>query len=227
MEFLSIFLGAPSLWELGTSTPLLCLLLVMELGSVRWSGPDEIFLQRCCIAVGFSAWKGQYPECRSKAKCHLMHLRSHRAVSPSLEVSLVTISPKSSKKSAFRRNPPLGMLHFSCSWKSDSSFRWGWSFAGCKGAAILLYYQHVSLPSMSHGTSQGVAGQFFGPSHPALTLSHQSLWISAWCLFSGLLWLRPRAPHASMQKVVLSGFTLQIMQPFQTHLSSLMYSWQK
>lgn len=170
LELLNICLGTPSLWQLCTSSPFLCLLLVMGLGS----GPDEIFLQRCSIPVGFWDSKGQYAGCRSKAKCHVMNFRSHKAVSPSLEVSLGRISPKSSKKSAFRRNAPLEMLHFSCSWKSDSSFRWGGSVAGCKGAAILLYYQHVSLAPMSHGTSQSVAGQCFGPSHTQPWLCHTS-----------------------------------------------------
>lgn len=64
-------------------------------------------------------------------------------------------------------------------------------------------------------------------SHAALTFHASPCWISAWYLFSGPLWLEPRASHAPMQKVVLSGFGLQIMQPFQTHLSPLTDSWQK
>lgn len=46
----------------------------------------------------------------------------------------------SSKRSAFRRNPPLGMPYFPCCWKSDWSFRWGRSVMGCEHAAFLLYY---------------------------------------------------------------------------------------
>lgn len=225
LELLNIFLGAPSLWHLRTSSPFLCLLLVMRLGSVQWSGPDEIFLQRCSTPLGFWDWKGQYPGCRSKA----VSFNASQISQDSLPFFGSLFGENlSSKRSAFRRNPPLGMLHFSCSWKSDSSFRWGGSVVGCKDAAILLYYQYTALPSTSQGISQGVAGQCFGPAHIQPWLCHTSpCWISAWYLFSGLLWLGPRAPHASMQKVMLSGFTLQIMQPFQTHLSPRVYSWQK
>lgn len=224
-ELLNICLGAPSVWQLGTFSPFLCLLLEMRLGSVQWSDPDKIFLQRCSTPLGFWDRKGQYPGCRSKA----VSLDASQISQGSLPFFGNLFGENlSSKRSAFRRNPPLGMLHFSCSWKSDSSFRWERSVVGCKDAAILLYYQHIALPSTSHGTSQGVAGQCFGPPHTQPWLCHTSpCGISAWYLFSGPLWLRPRAPHASMQKVVLSGFTLQIMQPFQTHLSPLMYSWQK
>lgn len=78
------------------------------IGSIQWSGPAEIFLQRCSIPVGFWDWKGQYPGCRSKAKCHLMLLRSRRAVTPSLEVSLVRIS-------AVKKVPLGEILPWGCS----------------------------------------------------------------------------------------------------------------
>lgn len=60
LELLSICLGAPSWWQLGTSSPFLCLLLVIELGSAQWSGPDETFLQRHSIPVRLWDWEGHY-----------------------------------------------------------------------------------------------------------------------------------------------------------------------
>lgn len=129
----------------------------------------------------------------------------------------------SSKKSAFRRSPPLGMLCFSCSWKSDSSFRWGGWVAGCRGAAVLLYYQHVS-----HGTCQGVAGQCFGPSHPALILSCQSLLNQ--CLVFVLRTALAQAKGTSCLYAKGGAFRFYLTNKkltFQTHLSFLMYSWQK
>lgn len=47
--------GGSSWWQPGTSSPFLCLLLVIGLGSAQWLCPDETFLQRCSIPVLYTS----------------------------------------------------------------------------------------------------------------------------------------------------------------------------
>lgn len=195
-----------------------------RLGLAQWLGLAEIFLPRCSTPVGIWEWRGQDPGSRSKAKCHSVHLGSHRVISPFLfvrvsavrEVLLGEILPWGCPISHAIENPIEAL---------DEEDR-------LRAANTQLFYcitnSLVCLTLDVPWYISQCAGQLlWSCSHTGLTLSCQSLLNQRLVLVLRTALARPRASHAPMQNVVLSGFGLQIMQPFQTHLSPLMYSWQK
>lgn len=184
------------------------------------SGLAKIFLEAFFMLVGICRWRGQDPGCRNKAKCHSVHLRSHRAV-------WVFSKNLSSKRNVFRRNPSLHLFPISVENLTEALDEDQW-WAVYTQIFYCIINALICLILEVPWCIPWCAGQLLWPcSSAAWTSSCQPLLNQCLVLFlrTALAWAKGISCSYANSGAFIFG--LKIMQPFQIHLSPLMYSWRK